>query len=328
MPINWEILRLLKSKRESFSSGSTHGEDFTTEAKVEYDRSASELYPGVAYLETDMVLAVYEKTIKRLTPTFEQVIAEFGIPLEGDARLDRFSWYPGYADTSNDGNPNGVIVADWNELPVGLDSALEKAGYATDWADSTMACDDCGKLVTTQPSCFGWRPYYRFFSGLRGGNPDNEGNRDGSPLCLDCLVSEGDWFLQQFEDKPTMLNTAHTLNPADFDYEKITHFETDPCVYWDKDTKHLPVFAQHHGIYKGLVFNLDKSHDTYMEVSLWARKGEHLEAVQAEIEKELDKIMETNDAAYQQWLARPFRPEEYSIVEATSVLAMLREGAE
>ena len=61
-----EIIRLLKSKRQSFSWGSTYAEKFTPEAKAWYDRSANILFPGVLYLSTAQVLAVYDDAIKHL----------------------------------------------------------------------------------------------------------------------------------------------------------------------------------------------------------------------------------------------------------------------
>jgi hypothetical protein len=61
-----EIIRLLKSKRQSFSWGSSYAEKFTPEAKAWYDRSANILFSGVPYLSTAQVLAVYDDAIKHL----------------------------------------------------------------------------------------------------------------------------------------------------------------------------------------------------------------------------------------------------------------------
>lgn len=257
--------------------------------------------------------------------TIVDVLADFGLDMSKQNEEQTYTWYRGYADQNNEDNPNGVIVADWNELPRGLDSALEAAGFAVDWADMTADCSDCGNLVATEPSHMWWQPYYRWVQERTSGKLDYEGNGEGPLVCLDCLEHVGQDWLEQFEGHPSMLNTAHTVKPEDFDYEKITAFETDACVWWDKDKKHLAVSAEFSPKYKALMFNLDKRHDTYMEVSLWARKGEHLEALQQEIESRLDDIEASNPAAYAQILLRPFRPEDYSIVEARNLLESLGE---
>ncbi len=61
-----EIIRLLKSKRQSFSWASSYAEKFTPAAKAYYDRSAHALFPNVPYLSSKQVIAVYDDAINRL----------------------------------------------------------------------------------------------------------------------------------------------------------------------------------------------------------------------------------------------------------------------
>lgn len=62
---------------------------------------------------------------------------------------------PGYEDPKH-----GVLFADWNCLPRGLDRILERAGYAIEWSDEWTTCSDCGHAVRIEPDSYCWKPSY------------------------------------------------------------------------------------------------------------------------------------------------------------------------
>lgn len=62
---------------------------------------------------------------------------------------------PGYS------HPNkGILFANWNYFPRGIDSLLERYGYSVEWSDEWATCDNCNRAVRTQPDNWGWTPSY------------------------------------------------------------------------------------------------------------------------------------------------------------------------
>ena len=90
-----------------------------------------------------------------------------------DIRL-HFQGYaePGYADCPviATGNWNAVDeydrktrerkVVPGGRLPERLGRVFEALGVPIEWCDEWADCDDCGKLVRTQPDWMGWEPHY------------------------------------------------------------------------------------------------------------------------------------------------------------------------
>lgn len=79
-----------------------------------------------------------------------------------DSEIDNLGWADGYAEPGyqNEQPKRGVLFANWNVFPRGLDTILERAGYAVEWSDEWSTCDDCNKAVRTQPNGYDWKPEY------------------------------------------------------------------------------------------------------------------------------------------------------------------------
>ena len=68
-----------------------------------------------------------------------------------------------------------------------LQRVLEKLGVEVEWEDEWGQCDDCGKLVRTEPDSYGWEPWYRIVG--------------GAYVCLGCIDEEpGDEEEDEDED--------------------------------------------------------------------------------------------------------------------------------
>ena len=84
----------------------------------------------------------------------------------------------GYADGQGETQPTkGVLAANWNKFPRGLDSLLERLGFAVEWSDEWTTCDSCNKALRTQPDSYCWEPAFRETS-------------DGETLCRACYADE------------------------------------------------------------------------------------------------------------------------------------------
>jgi hypothetical protein len=86
--------------------------------------------------------------------------------------------FSGYAEPGYSSNGLPIAVANWNKVGewddvthsrrpiVGGDimnrvgACLAKLGIETEWSDEWVSCDECGKLIRTQPDSHNWEPSY------------------------------------------------------------------------------------------------------------------------------------------------------------------------
>jgi len=67
---------------------------------------------------------------------------------------------PRYSEPGYENPPHGVLLANWNHFPSGLEKKLEEAGYGVEWNDEWLFCNDCGGAVRTEPDNMFWKPSY------------------------------------------------------------------------------------------------------------------------------------------------------------------------
>lgn len=93
--------------------------------------------------------------------------ADYLRQLERDARseVDNMGYAPAYAEPGYTQPARGVLLANWNRLPRGLDRILERAGYAVEWSDEWAICADCNRAIRTEPDCWVWQPAYQIVEG-------------------------------------------------------------------------------------------------------------------------------------------------------------------
>jgi hypothetical protein len=60
---------------------------------------------------------------------------------------------PGYSDPEN-----GIIFANWNDVPKGLQEWLEKCGYALEWSDEWHVDYSYSKAYRTSADSYSWEP--------------------------------------------------------------------------------------------------------------------------------------------------------------------------
>lgn len=92
-------------------------------------------------------------------------------------------WYaPAYAEPGYDDPPRGIVFANWNVFPRGLDRILEYAGYAVEWSDEWSTCDGCQKAVRTSPNSYHWSGAYAFVD-------------ECTILCHECIADDPSDYL-------------------------------------------------------------------------------------------------------------------------------------
>jgi hypothetical protein len=92
------------------------------------------------------------------------------------SQVDNMGYASGYAEPGYHDPARGILFANWNLFPRGIDKILEYAGYETEWSDEWSVCD-CGKAVRTSPDSYSWSPSYAILG-------------DCDFRCHECIVSD------------------------------------------------------------------------------------------------------------------------------------------
>lgn len=97
---------------------------------------------------------------------------------------------------------------DLSDLPSRVAKVLtERYGVELEWSDEWTTCEDCGKLVRTQPDSYGWQ---RYWSEL-----------NGSTICGDCIKKDPSDYLESLEGEPNKAITITGIDPEKHGYVKI-----------------------------------------------------------------------------------------------------------
>jgi hypothetical protein len=119
--------------------------------------------PGQGYINRGNVVG----------PQREEFIRQYLRSAESE--IENLGYASAYAEPGYTQPAKGILFANWNHLPKGIDTVLERYGYAVEWSDEWATCDDCGKAVRTQPDSYSWTPRYR-----------EDLLRQGDIVCLQC----------------------------------------------------------------------------------------------------------------------------------------------
>lgn len=95
------------------------------------------------------------------------------------SELENMGYASEYAEPGYDTPKRGILFANWNVFPRGLDTLLERAGYAIEWSGEWYFCEDCNKALRTGPNSFCWTPAY-----------DEKLANEGTILCKECAPEE------------------------------------------------------------------------------------------------------------------------------------------
>lgn len=120
---------------------------------------------------------------------------------EARSRIEEIQLHDGYADGSDAGKAGIIATGNWNtvdtwdeasksrvlisDLPKRVGDIFEKMGIEIEWSDTTSTCDQCYKLIRTEPDCWSWKP--NFVVG------------DGSITCGACIEEDPDDYLESLE---------------------------------------------------------------------------------------------------------------------------------
>jgi hypothetical protein len=159
---------------------------------------------------------------------------------------------PGYAQPEK-----GILFADWNVFPRGLDTILERYGYAIEWSDEWSMCEDCGRAFRTSPDSYSWQPSHIW-----------EG--ECSLVCLDCADYPA--YLESLENDPDAC-CMRSCDPSDYGYERLSDSKEYENGFFpgQHDNPADILKALHAKGYRRIVFRLAKTSQFYVKFETWRK---------------------------------------------------------
>lgn len=160
---------------------------------------------------------------------------------------------PGYSQPSK-----GVLFANWNHFPRGIDSILERYGFAIEWSDEWTTCEECGRAVRTSADSYGWQPSYALV-------------REYSIVCVDCLKNDAESYLESLENHPTRALNLLDIDPVTYGYVKVEGNLENGLHPGQNDNPHQ-IYARLHPKYPRLLFRVDGVGQFDIGFSVWAKE--------------------------------------------------------
>lgn len=143
------------------------------------------------------------------------------IAREGKSQIECVQFHHnGYAEPGYTDPASGIIATgNWNSVtkyegqigastvlddtPELLSDLLEKLGVEIEWFDEWADCDECGKLVRTQPDGWDWHPSYQV--------------GDGWLECDECCSKRQEMEAELNQQAQDYFNEPEEENPFEFD---------------------------------------------------------------------------------------------------------------
>jgi len=151
--------------------------------------------------------------------------------------LDKYTMGMSCGCVEPDYDDKPVITANWNNIPQKVFDALEGMGYACEWEDEWITCDECGKSFRLSPNSYGWEMFGAIL--------------DGYALCGYC--TEWDEYLESLENQPRKaltcalwdefkneIESRYTLIEDEFENGFHPHQNDDPDEILEKLRKDNP----------------------------------------------------------------------------------------
>jgi len=159
---------------------------------------------------------------------------------------------PGYSDPKN-----GIIFANWNNVPEHIQRGLERRGFELEWSDEWIIDYDANKAYRSSPDSYGWTPSYFI--------------KDSGKI-----VGKADYDLQDLADY--LMNDPSRADTFDADFSDLgfekgsDDFESG--FHPGQTDKPEKIFADLHAKGYDVVFQIDRVGQFDMRFNVWTRSHE------------------------------------------------------
>ena len=191
--------------------------------------------------------------------------ADYLLQLERTAtsEVENLGYASAYAEPGYDQPSKGIVFANWNPLPRGLDTILEKAGYAVEWSDEWTTCEDCQRAIRTSPDSYSWSSSYHC--------DDN-----GTILCMDCLADNPSDYLETLSGNTSACLTeslARQIGLTDHGYRLFndTEYENGWHPGQNDDPKAIAEQLKAQG-YTDFIFVQTEQSQFYIKFAVYVRE--------------------------------------------------------
>ena len=171
------------------------------------------------------------------------------------SEIENMQYASEYAEPGYTNPAKGILFANWNLFPRGVDSLLESYGYEIHWSDEWATCDDCGRAVRTSADCYAWSPSY-----ICG---------DGGITCTDCLVGDAGSYLESLENNPRTALSIQAIDPGEYGYVLISgRYEAGFHAGMTDDPEKVYTELVVGGC-RRVLFKIDERSQFYIRFSVW-----------------------------------------------------------
>jgi hypothetical protein len=171
--------------------------------------------------------------------------------------IDNLQYAQDYAEPGYQTPKKGILFANWNIFPRGLDDVLGRYGYDIQWEDEWSTCGGCGKAVRSQPDSYHWQPSYAIL-------------HECELYCVECLQDDPEEHLRGLEDKPDTCNTLASINPEDYGYIKANAHAYETGFHPGQDDKPRKVYdALVSAGHRRILFSIDEQSQFYTKWSAY-----------------------------------------------------------
>lgn len=156
---------------------------------------------------------------------------------------------------------NGRYISDDMTMPR-LRHIFSHYGYAIEWDDVWLICEECGKAFRCSGDSYSWTMY---------GAADESGC-----YCGDCIKADAEDYLQSLENDPRRCVGISGIDPADYGYVKLNEESYEHGLYGGQrdDPKIIAKLLRDAGVHRFL-FMLDSVRQFDLDFSCYVHKDEY-----------------------------------------------------
>lgn len=175
-------------------------------------------------------------------------------------------WCDKYGEPRYDQPKAGIILANWHDIDLDIQDALEEAGYELEWSDEWVIDYGHSKAYRTVPTHHGWRPTILY------GEWDLITPDDGANVAIEeCAITD---YAQPIQPVPYWV-TAEELEKEGFRLVNGDPYENG----WFSGQTDKPediardLFENHNAL--EVVFQIDENSQFYTRFSAWIKEDRH-----------------------------------------------------
>jgi hypothetical protein len=169
-----------------------------------------------------------------------------------DAQWCSFYGEPGYTNPKE-----GIIFANWNDIPSNIGDYMEAAGYEFEWSDEWVIDYDYSKAYRCSPSSYDWEPSFRYTERGDMLTPDDSDITD---------------WISEHEDKPNKVLPSFITGEqlAALGYEKYGE-DYESGLHQGMDADPRKIYQQVQDEFKptSVVFRLADTSQFYITFECW-----------------------------------------------------------